>query len=149
MTVRLSTGLRNKMLDGGTGGGIKGALHLGKINIYTGPQPISADTGATGTLLGTVTNNGTATGLTFLPAANGTLSKTDDELWRFAGLAAGTAGWFRFFPLGGDPSINSTSEARIDGSIASAGGDVNLTNLSITAGSPNTIDVFNFTLPAQ
>ena len=137
------------MLDGGAGGGIKGALHLGNINIYTGPQPISADSGATGTLLGTVINNGTATGLTFLPAANGTLSKTDDELWRFTGLAAGTAGWFRFFPLGGDPSTSSSSEARIDGSIAAAGGDVNLTNLSITVGSPNTIDVFNFTLPAQ
>ena len=149
MTVRLSTGLRNKMLDGGAGGGIKGALHLGKINIYSGPQPVSADSGATGTLLGTVTVDGTGTGLTFLPADLGTLSKTDDEMWRFSGIAAGTAGWFRFYPMGGDPSTPSTTEARIDGSIASAGGDVNLTNLSITPGSPNTIDIFNFTLPAQ
>ena len=33
MTVRLSTGLRNKMLNGGAGGGFKGALDGGKINI--------------------------------------------------------------------------------------------------------------------
>lgn len=65
MTVKLSTGLRSAMLNGGVGGGVKGALDLGKINIYSGPQPLTADTGATGTLLGTVTVNAGGTGLTF------------------------------------------------------------------------------------
>ena len=54
MTIKLSTGLRTKMLNGGATGGIKGALDGGNINIYSGPQPLSADTGATGTLLATV-----------------------------------------------------------------------------------------------
>lgn len=54
MTIKLSTGLRTKMLDGGAAGGMKGALNGGFINIYSGPQPLSADTGATGTLLATV-----------------------------------------------------------------------------------------------
>ena len=54
MTVRLSTGMRDKLLNGGASGGLKNALNLGFIAIYSGPQPLSADTGATGTLLATV-----------------------------------------------------------------------------------------------
>ncbi len=149
MTVRLSTGLRNKMLDGGATGGVKGSLALGFINIYSGPQPLTADVGATGTLLGTVSVNGTGTGLTFDPSSGGTLSKAVAENWKFNGVAAGTAGWFRFYPAGGNPAALSTTEARIDGSIASSGADVNLTNISIAVGAPNTIDAFAFTQPAQ
>ena len=149
MTVQLSTGIRAKLLNGGVGGGLKGSLDLGKINIYSGPQPVSADNGATGTLLGTVTVNGAGTGLTFDTTATGTISKAAAENWKFNGLAVGTAGWFRFYPAGGNPANASDTEARIDGSIASSGGDVNLTNLSITLNSPNTIDVFAFTLPAR
>lgn len=149
MTVRLSTGLRSKMLDGGVGGGIKGALHLGKIAFFTGPQPLTADLGATGTLLGTATVDAGATGLTFDAAANGTISKAAAEVWKFNGLAVGTAGWFRFYPADGDPTTTSATEARIDGSVASSGGDVRISNVSITVGIPVTIDVFSFTLPAQ
>ena len=150
MTVKLSTGLRNKMLAGGAGGGVKGALGGGFINIYSGPQPLTADTAATGTLLGKVAVDGDGvTGLTFLDPTGGTLSKNDGEAWKFIGLAAGTAGWFRFYPASGDPSVTSNTEARLDGSIASSGADVNLNNVSITVGSPNTIDLFAFTLPAQ
>ena len=149
MTVKLSTGLRNKMLDGGVGGGVKDALALGKINIYSGPQPLTADAGATGTLLGTVSSGAGPTGLTFSPAASGAVSKNSTEDWKFLGVAAGTAGWGRFYPAGGNPSVLSTSEARIDFSIASSGGDVNLNNISIAVGAPNTIDAFVFTMPAQ
>lgn len=149
MTVRLSTGLRAAMLNGGVGGGLKGALALGKINIYSGPQPVSADVGATGTLLGTVTVGGGGTGLTFDTTATGTISKAAAENWKFDGIAVGTAGWFRFYPSGGNPANPSSAEARIDGSIATSGGDVNLTNLSITLNAPNTVDVFAFTIPAQ
>lgn len=150
MTVKLSTGLRDKMLNGGAGGGLKGSLAGGFINIYSGPQPLTADTAATGTLLGTVTESGDgATGLNFDTASGGVIAKAVLETWKFTGLAAGTAGWFRFYPATGNPATTSTSEARIDGSIASSGADVNLNNVSIAVGSPNTIDLFAFTLPAQ
>lgn len=149
MTVRLSTGLRNKMLDGGASGGIKGALNLGFINIYSGPQPLSADAPATGTLLGTVSVDGGGTGLTFDASVNGTLAKAAAEIWKFLGLAAGTAGWFRFYPAGGNPAGNSTTEARLDGSCGSSGADMNLTNIAVALGVPNTVDVFQFTQPAQ
>lgn len=149
MTVRLSTGLRGKMLDGGTGGGIKGALNLGFINVYSGPQPLSADTGATGTLLGTASVNAGGTGLTFDAAVAGVIAKAAAETWKFNGAATGTAGWFRFYPAAGNPANTSTTEARIDGSIAVSGADMNLSNISITVSAPNTIDVFQFTLPAE
>ena len=150
MTVRLSTALRNKMLDGGVGAGIKGALNLGFIAIYSGPQPLTADSAATGTLLGTVSIDGAgATGLTFASSVAGTSSKTPAETWKFNGLAEGTAGWFRFYPAAGNPANSSTTEARIDGSIATSGGDMNLTNISIALGIPNTVDVFQFTQPSQ
>lgn len=212
MTVRLSTGLRNKMLDGGsppvaatsgllvignsyrisafvtgdsftnvgaasnatgvnfvatgttpttwTGGssvmsmeplgGVSGALNLGFINIYSGPQPLLADTGATGTLLGTASIGGLGvTGLTFDASVSGVIAKAVAETWKFNGVAAGTAGWFRFYEPTDTPTAVSAVKARLDGSVATSGADMNLSNISITVGAPNTIDVFQFTMPAQ
>lgn len=150
MTVRLSTGMRNKMLDGGATGGIKNALNLGFINIYSGPQPANADLAATGTLLGIVSVNAGGTGLTFDAASNGTISKAAAETWKFNGQGGGgTAGWFRFYPAAGTPGAGSSTEARIDGSIATSGADMNLSNIAIVDAAPNTVDVFTFTLPSQ
>ncbi len=149
MTTRASTGARNKMLDGGASGGLKASLALGAINIYSGPQPLSADTGATGTLLGTVSIDGLGvTGLTFDAAVNGVLSKAAAETWKFVGVAAGTAGWCRFYPAGGNPAVLSTTESRVDMAIASSGSDVSLSNISITIGAPVTVDIYQITLPS-
>lgn len=54
MTLRLSTALRNHALSGGS---VKESLQNGKILIYTGAQPPSADAAPTGTLLATITAN--------------------------------------------------------------------------------------------
>lgn len=54
MTMRLSTGLRNFLSDGGS---IGQALRNGRMEIYSGPQPSSADALVQGTLLCTITNN--------------------------------------------------------------------------------------------
>lgn len=151
MTIRLSTGLRDR-LAGTTG--FAAAFANGVIEIYTGAQPASADAAVTGTLLGTVTLNsgaftpGTATnGLTFATAANGTVSKSG--VWSFNGVAAGTAGWFRFKGNAVDAGGASTTLPRMDGSVATSGADLNLSNIAITVGAPNTIDTFTFTVPAQ
>lgn len=57
MTLRLSTALRNHVLAGGS---IKDTLSGGKILIYSGAQPASADAAPTGTLLATITANSSA-----------------------------------------------------------------------------------------
>lgn len=249
MTVRLSTGLRTN-LAGTTG--FAAVFNRGSINIYSGTQPATADSAATGTLLGVVTLNsgilaqetpatGTVTvggvsgsitaltvgtfdiipdcdvpyntsaaqtatdlceainrngiysatvsgavvtirapagtgaghnayvvavagtltctyanisggiaplnGLTFAAAASGAVSKSG--VWGFSGVTSGTAGWFRVIGSAADSSLLSTVLPRLDGSIATSGADLNLSNIAVSTGAPNTIDSFIFTLPAQ
>ena len=150
MTVRLSTQLRTN-LAGTTGFGATFAN--GVIDIYSGSQPVSADAAVTGTLLGTVTLNsgaftsGVATnGLTFAAAAAGAVAKSG--VWSFNGVAAGTAGWFRLRGNAADNNALSTTLPRLDGSVATSGADLNLSNITIAVGAPNTIDTFSWTQPA-
>jgi hypothetical protein len=53
MTLRLSSGLRNHLLNGGS---MKQAFSGGKLKIYSGSQPSTADAAPTGTLLATITD---------------------------------------------------------------------------------------------
>ena len=149
MSMRLSTGLRNKILDGGAGGGYKGAFSSCFMAILTGSQPASPDNPATGTLLGTVSVNGAGTGMTFDASVAGVLSKAVAETWRFTGLAQGVAGYFRLWQTGDTITNTSTTAARLDGSIGTSGADLNLTNLQIEVGQVNTADAFTITQPAQ
>ena len=150
MTVRLSTQLRTN-LAGTTG--FAATFANGVIDIYSGTQPATADAAITGTLLGRVTLNsgaftaGTATnGLTFATATGGAVSKSG--VWSFNGVEAGTAGWFRLKGNALDSNALSTVLPRLDGSIATSGADMNLSNIVIAIGAPNTIDSFTWTQPA-
>ena len=151
MTIRLSTQLRNN-LAGATG--FAATFANGYIEVYSGTQPATADAAVTGTLLGTITlasgafTPGVATnGLTFAAAAGGAVSKSG--VWSMNGVAAGTAGWFRLKTnaeaVGG---ILSTTLARLDGSVAVSGADMNLSNIVIAIGAPTTVDSFTWTQPA-
>lgn len=78
MTLRLSIALRNIALDGGA---IKDALQGGKIKIYTGAQPATAEAAPTGTLLATITTGSgahtqevQATGTVTLAGASGSVN---------------------------------------------------------------------------
>jgi len=151
LTVRLSTALRTN-LAGSTG--FAATFANGVINIYSGTQPVDADAAVTGTLLGTVTLNsgafadGVATnGLTFAAAAAGAVSKSG--VWGFNGIANGTAGWFRLRGNAADSGLLSTALPRLDGSIATSGADLNLSNIAIAIGAPTTVDSFTWTQPAQ
>jgi len=150
MSLKFSTGLRNGIMNAT---GVTEALNDGIIHIYSGSQPTSPDDAVQGTLLGKVTQDagawaaGAATnGLGFDTPSSGTLSKAAAENWQFNGAAAGTAGWFRFMGNAADALGSSTTLPRIDGSIATYGADLNLSNVSITVGAPNTIDVFQLTM---
>lgn len=149
MTTRLSTALRTALAQA-----FATTFANGVIEIRTGTQPASTDDAATGTLLGTVTlasgafTPGVSTnGLTFAAAAAGAVSKSGT--WSFNGIAAGTAGWFRLKANAVDAGALSTTHARLDGTVAVSGADMNLSNIVIAIGSPTTIDSFSWNQPAS
>lgn len=153
MTVKISTGLRNAAC--GTTG-IAGALNGGVIRIYSGPQPVTADAAATGTLLGLATLNAGAweagdptNGLVFDAPAGGGIAKPAAAIWKFMGLVAGQAGWCRFVGNALDDGSVSIILPRLDMAIAAGGGDLKMSVTSILVGAPVTIDVFSVSLPAQ
>lgn len=86
------------------------------INFYTGTQPDDANTGATGTLLGTATLDGDgSTGLTFVTGDNaGEMKKSASAVWTIDWVATGTVGWARVYEATGTPGSTSTSEKRFD-----------------------------------
>lgn len=150
MTIRLSTGMRDAIMNGGASGGVKGALNAGFLYLYDGTQPAAADTGATGTLLGKVTvNDDGSTGLTFAASAVGVLAKTVAEAWKFHGLANGNVGWFRFSETADVPANASATAKRIDGLVGTAGADANISNTAVVAAAVSTVDSWSFTMPAS
>lgn len=153
MTVKLSTGLRN----GACGTlGIAGALNGGVLRIYSGPQPVTADAPATGTLLGVATLDAAAwnegapdNGLVFDAPSGGGVAKPSAAVWKFIGLAAGQAGWVRFVGNAPDDGSASATLPRLDMAAAAGGGDFKMSTIAITAGLPVTVDVYSVVLPAQ
>lgn len=153
MTVKLSTGARNKLAGPS---GFSEMFASGVLYFYSGPQPLTADNAVSGTLLGIVTKDAAAfafgsptNGLAFDTPVNGTVQKAAADLWQTIGLAAGTAGWFRLMGNAIDNLGASTTLPRLDGSVGVTGADLNLSNIAFEVGTPNTIDVFAFTIPAQ
>lgn len=143
--LKISTGLRNKLLDTN---GLKTILALGFIDIYSGTAPSSPDDAATGTKLCRISNNATATGLTFAASASGgVLSKNSSEVWSGTNLATGTAAYFRFVAAGDDATL-STTQARIQGDVAVVGADLNLSSVSLTSGATQTVDYFSVAMPS-
>lgn len=129
---------------------IKDIFHLGFVKAYSGGQPATANLAPTGNLLVTISNNATATGLTFDEAADGTLSKKSTETWSGTVVGAGTqnAGWFRL-EAPGDSGAGSSTDIRLDGSIATSGAELNLNSVSMTNGVLVAISTFQITMPAE
>lgn len=143
--MKLSTGTRNHLLVTGS---LKSALDGGLIKIYSGAEPATADEAVTGTLLCTISNNSTGTGINFeTAAASGVLTKETTEVWSGVNAASGTAGYFRHV-ASGDDGTSSTTQKRMQGSIAVAGADLNLSAVGLTSGATQTIDYYNVALPA-
>lgn len=120
----------------------------GRINVYTGSQPATANDAASGTLLFTITKNGDGvTGLELVNSATGTASKPSTDTWSGTAVASGTAGWFRFYEAGDNPAAASTSAARLDGAVATSGGQMTVTSTSVVAPAVQTINEFTLVQP--
>lgn len=144
MTLKASTGLRTKLLDTGS---LKSIFAAGFIKIYSGAAPADADAAVTGTLLCTVSINSTGTGINFASAASaGTLAKASGEVWSGANVASGTAGYFRHVAAGDDGTL-STTQARLQGAVATSGGELNLSSVALTSAATQTVDYYTCALP--
>jgi len=144
--------------------GIMEATVSGAVVTLKGRPGTGVTTAAVATTLTTITTSIAAmgsgvagvapiNGLILGPAALGVISKPAAAVWSFAGInGTASAGWFRFCSSDTTDSgavISSILYPRIDGSIATSGADLNLSNISITTGSSNTLDSFSITMPAQ
>jgi len=135
MAVRLAVVTANTLADA-----VDDACNAGSgaatLKIYTGSQPATADTAASGTLLATFTLNDPAFGA----ASNGviTLAGTPKTV---AAAATGTAGWFRI--------ETSTPGNVLDGSVGTSGQQINLNTTSITSGVNVTITSGTITMPTS
>lgn len=144
MTIKVSTGLRNKVLDTGS---MKSRITGMVMKIYTGAEPATADAAVTGTLLCTVSDNATGAGLSFEAAAvDGVLAKLSSQVWKGVNAATGVAGYFRLANTS-DAGSASTTEERIQGSVGQAGADLNLTNTTLTNGVDQPISYFVVSQP--
>ena len=134
-TFLISTGLRNKLL--GTDS-LKSALAGGFIHIYgcdPANVPTSADAaiGASHTLLLTLYGNGSTSGLKLGTPADGVISKDPNEMWSGTVLASGTARFFRYVGPA-DTGASSSTEPRLQGTVARVGAHLNLAKVDLVAG---------------
>lgn len=136
MVVRLPSSTRSlaadaivDAIDAGTG--------AGTIKVYTGGQPASANSAATGTLLGTLTmtdpafGNAAAGVATAAPIAGDTSAD-----------ASGTAGWARIVDSSGATVLDCAVSA------SGAGGDLQLSNVNIIEGGAINVTSLTVTMPA-
>lgn len=145
------------VLAAATGGCLKDIFRNGILYIYTGSQPATADTAASGTNVVKITESSgawvagaEANGLEFGDYSAGTLSKCADQTWSGVGIGGGgTAGWFRLCANATDACGASTTLPRIDGSIGTSGANLNMSSTTIVDDATYTIDTFTLTLPLQ
>lgn len=136
MAQKMSTGLCDKLM---TNNPFKTIFNLGFLKIYSGTAPATADAAVTGTLLCTVSNNSTGTGITFDSSTGGVLPKAAAETWSGVNGASGTASHYRLVAAG-DTGALSTTEARIQGTIGTGGTDMVMGNTALTNGATLTIN---------
>lgn len=118
MALVRSTGLTNGML--GTVG-FNGAMTAMLINIYTGTQPASPNSAPTGTLLCTISLNGTANnGMVFGAPSAGVISMPSGASWSGTNVATGNPGSFVAYNVG-DTLGSSTTANRFSGTCGIAG----------------------------
>lgn len=141
--LKYSIGLRNALL--GTSPLVT-LLNGSVIRVYAGTPPTSPnDAIGSATLLVEISNGGTP--VTFSSTiADATLVKSTSEAWSGATVAAGTATFYRLVTAG-DAGAASTTAYRIQGSVAKAGADMNLTNPVLASGANQTLDSFYLSLP--
>lgn len=144
MALKLSTGVRNGMLDSAD---LKTQMDGGLIKVYDGTVPATADAALSGnTLLCTFSLNSTGAGINFDTTATGdTLAKAPAEVWAGDPAATGTATFYRHVGAGDDGTL-STTQPRIQGQVGPGHEMILATNV-FTVGVNRELDFYTITLP--
>ena len=149
MAIRTSTAFANLQLgcaSTATNGSLSGVFNHGILLLYSGSQPASADSAATGSLLGAITLNGGAftdgvvtNGLVLgepsgWTAAVRTIGIPAGAVWSCLASGTGTIGWARFKANAADPQTADTSFVypRIDFACGITSGEVQLSVVNVT-----------------
>lgn len=154
----MSTGLKDEILDTGS---LKAALADGYIHIYKfngstdvpGPDD-AVDTVSDYILLATIYSDGGAAdaGLEFGSASSGVLQKASGETWDNSSeqnLATGQAAFYVHVgstESDGNALGASTTLPRIVGTVAAAGGDMNLSDTTLTEDEVQSITYYSVTI---
>jgi len=108
----------------------------GQLKIYTGTQPATPETSATGTLLVTIPFANPAFGAADANASAGLAGGTAISA---TVAATGTAGWFRVVDRG--------NVAIMDGTVGTSDTDMIFDNVSFVTGGVATVNSFNVSTP--
>lgn len=147
MALRLSTGLVDKMM---TNNPFRVVMNLCFIDVYTGSRPAAPDDAipAGSVKLVTISNNSTATGLTFAAASVvGVIQKAAAEVWSGVNVIGGVAGFARMREAGDPGTALSTTAARADLTVGTSGADMNISSTVLVAAAPTNVSSAQFTLP--
>lgn len=134
MATRITVARANAAVDSHTAALDAGA-GAATVKIYTGTQPATADTAASGTLLATITCSDPSFG------AAASKTATANAIAAVAASATGTAGWFR--------AASSTPTTVLDGSVSATGGggQMELNTTSLQSGVDVDITTWSITQP--
>lgn len=147
LTTRLSAGARGSILNA-----LVNKLQGGSLRIYTGPQPATADSAATGTLLATILNvrlfpsyyPDNYGDLTNYASPGGSGVLTLEPLYapyEVVSVACGVAGWGRYALL--------TTGVGMDGACGLSGAEFNLGSLFVVKGGVVHITSLTITIPME
>lgn len=145
--IKLSTALREAIAVTGS---LRSALNNGYLRLYSGAVPASADAAlGSATLLNEITVGGLGTALTLEPTApDGVVTKSAAETWVGLNLVAGTPTFFRWV-LAADAGDLSTTAVRLQGTAGVLGSDMFIAALPLVEGAPQSVAVFQLTVPEQ
>lgn len=149
--IRVSTKFK-EMILGPTS--FESIFNGGRILVYSGAQPSSADNPPNGTLLGQITAggvawlaDGAAGGLRFTRSGAYCI-KDPDQSWIMTEGTVGVAGWFRLVGPSPDAGHLTYNLPRLDGSCNSVvGADFFVANGTFLVGRTVPIQQFVYTLP--
>lgn len=137
MAFKMNNNMKNYLITQGMINqiaGTSGTAGTASLNIYSGTQPATADTGTNGTLLCTIANIGWNTATAGSSALSGTNSGTAST--------SGTAGWARM------NTVNANGTFCMDGEIGTAGTNTFVINaVSITAANVVVLQSVNINIP--